>query len=114
MVSTTGSLEDYGRVKARGTFTRTPDGMISSGQIVLTSRAGSLDHTLLGTGRSPWRRNGPFYFQLATGHATGVYAHHCSKGSVLVALHAKRSHFVATLTTITHPVILLPPLLPVG
>jgi hypothetical protein len=114
MVSTKGSLEDYGRVKVTGTFTRTPDGMIRSGQMVLSSRAGSLDLTLLGTGRSPRRRNGPLNLQLATGHATGVYAHHCSKGSVLVALHPKRSHFVATVTTITHPVILLPPLLPVG
>jgi hypothetical protein len=111
MVSATGRLEDFGKTRATGTFTLTPEGMISSGQIVLRSRMGSLDLTLVKTRRSPLRRNGPFDLRLATGHGTGVYARHCGKGSVLVALHPKRSHFVATLTTI-RPVLLLPPGLP--
>jgi hypothetical protein len=111
IVSATGSLEHYGRVKATGTFTLTPEGMISSGQIVLSSRTGSLNVTLTEARRSPLHRNGPDNLRLATDHGTGVYANHRSEGSVIVALHANRSHFVVTLTTTT-PVIFLAPEFP--
>jgi hypothetical protein len=108
LVSTTGSLEEFGRAKATGTFTLKANGMISSGRIVLSTRGGSLDLELVPTNRSHVRRNGPFTLRLTTGRVKGRHAHHCSKGSVLVALHEKRSHFVATLTNIT-PVVFLPP-----
>jgi hypothetical protein len=108
LVSTMGSLEELGRVKATGTFSLKPNRTIRSGQIVLSTPGGSLDLKLVETNRSPLRRNGPFTLRLTTGHGTGRHAHHCSEGSVVVALHGKRSHFVATLTTTT-PGFLLPP-----
>jgi hypothetical protein len=108
LVSTAGNLEEFGRVKATGAFTLKPNRMIRSGQIVLSTPGGSLDLKLVETNRSPLRRNGPFTLRLTTGHGTGRHAHHCSEGSVVVALHEKRSHFVAMLTTTT-PVVFLPP-----
>jgi hypothetical protein len=101
IVSSTGNLEAYGKVKATGSFAITPSGTISAGQMGLSGRAGSIELTLVATKRWHFHRNNLFALNLTTGQGTGRFAHHCSKGSVLVAVHEKRSHFVASLTTVT-------------
>jgi hypothetical protein len=99
IVSSTGSVQDYGRVKATGSFTLTPAGMIGSGRIVLISPHGRLNLALVENTHSPVGRNGQSNHRYTIGHGTYHYAGHCSSGSVRVALHANRSHFVATLRT---------------
>jgi hypothetical protein len=103
IVSSTGSVQDYGRVNATGAFTLTPAGMISSGQIVLHSPHGRLSLTLVENERSPVGRNGQFNLRYTVGHGTNHYSGHCSSGSVRVALDANRSNFVATVGTVTTP-----------
>jgi hypothetical protein len=104
MVSTAGSVHDYGRVQAAGTFTLTSEGVISSGRIVLSSGSGSLILTLVESQSSPMGRNGRLKLQFATGHGTGVYANHCSSGSALVSMDAKRSHLVVSFHTVATPI----------
>ena len=99
IVSSSGSVRDYGGVKATGTFTLTPAERIGSGRIVLISPHGRLNLTLVENSRSPVGRNGQSNLRYTIGHGTYHYAGHCSSGSVRVALHANRSHFVATLRT---------------
>jgi hypothetical protein len=101
IVLAAGRLQDYGKANASGTFTLTPESKISSGQIVLSSRAGSINLAFVETKRSPLRQSGQPDLRLAAGHGTGAFANHCSNGSVHVALHANRSHFVAELMTTT-------------
>ena len=97
LTSTAGRVHDYGKVQATGTFTLASGGQVSAGVIVLSGRAGNLDLTLAKSGHSTLERDGALNLRFTTGHGTGLYANHCSLGSVAVALHANRSHFVATL-----------------
>jgi hypothetical protein len=99
IVSSAGSVQDYGRVKAKGTFTFTPSGTINSGRIELISPHGRLNLTLMENSRWPVGRNGQSNLRYTIGRGTYHYGGHCSSGSVRVALNADRSHFVATLRT---------------